>query len=301
MVPTLQHVIESPFGVRFATTVGRLLPLRWGYFIADRVADLILSRPASELVRIVRANQWMAHGQIPDPPDLDQAVRKVFHQMARSIFEVYYYIQRPDAMLRLLDLDSSIQSLCQRSAAESTGMVLAGLHLSNFDLVLRLVCSQILHPLVITIPDPQGGMQLEYHMRKQIGMDIVPASPSAFRQALNRLHQGGLVLTGIDRPIPEPKLRPRFFGHPASLPIHHIFLAMKARVPIMVVAILRRPDGKYHVSTSKPIEMDSYDYTDDNALRNAEKVLAVAEGFIRQAPEQWSETLPVWPQFVNRA
>jgi KDO2-lipid IV(A) lauroyltransferase len=136
---------------------------------------------------------------------------------------------------------------------------------------------------------------LEYEIRKRTGMNLVPASVGALRQALKQLQQGGMVLTGIDRPIEKPEVMPRFFGRPAALPIHHIYLAMKARVPIVITAAYRQEDGKYHVFASEPVEMDSCPVPEETLLHNAEKVLAVAERFIRRAPQQWSVPLPVWP------
>ncbi|HEX5943537.1 MAG TPA: hypothetical protein VFY66_14735, partial [Anaerolineales bacterium] len=56
---------------------------------------------------------------------------------------------------------------------------------------------------------------------------------------------------------------------------------------------------KYRVFASEPIEMDSCPNSDEAILRNAEKVLSVAEEFIRRAPQQWSVPLPVWPQVMK--
>jgi KDO2-lipid IV(A) lauroyltransferase len=126
----------------------------------------------------------------------------------------------------------------------------------------------------------------------------VPASVSGLRDAVRWLQQGGLVVTGMDRPSADPQDRPCFFGRPAALPVHYAYLAMKARVPVCVVAPIRRPDGKYHVISSDLIEMDPLPDRASAALRNAEKVLATAEQFIRAAPEQWSVPLPVWPDLL---
>jgi len=107
------------------------------------------------------------------------------------------------------------------------------------------------------------------------------------------------VLTGADRPIPNPEVCPLFFGRPAALPVHHIFLATRARVPLVIALTCFQADGKYHAYASEPIEMDSHPDPDVALLRNAEKVLSVAQGFIRQTPWQWSVPLPVWPQILD--
>ena len=108
------------------------------------------------------------------------------------------------------------------------------------------------------------------------------------------------MVTGIDRPVPQPEFQPRFFGRPASLPLHYIFLAIKARVPVRIIITRLHSDGKCRVVASDLIEMDTHFYDEANALRNAEMVLYIAESFIRQAPEQWSVSLPVWPEIFDQ-
>jgi lauroyl/myristoyl acyltransferase len=104
-----------------------------------------------------------------------------------------------------------------------------------------------------------------------------------------------VVVTGIDRPIPSPKSHPVFFGKPSDLPMHSVYLATKTHVPVIVMATIRLPDGKCSIYTSDPIEMDGSAGEDRDILQNAEKVLRIGEDFIRQAPNQWSISLPVWP------
>jgi lauroyl/myristoyl acyltransferase len=189
--------------------------------------------------------------------------------------------------------------LVERSEFSDRGLMLVGLHLSNFDFVLQSMCMQGLKAFVLTIPDPRGGHRMEYEMRKRTGMNLIPASVSALRNAVKYLEQGGVVLTGIDRPVLNPKARPRFFGRASSLPTHHIYLAMKASVPVMVVAARFGTDERYHVTTSEPIEMESYSDHENGIVRNAERVLKEAERFILQAPEQWNMSLPVWPDLME--
>jgi lauroyl/myristoyl acyltransferase len=128
-----------------------------------------------------------------------------------------------------------------------------------------------------------------------MGMNIVPASVGALRGAIKHLRNGGMLVTGLDRPIPHPNRQPKFFGQPASLPIHYVSLASQAHVPIVVMAVIQQADGKYHVFRSDFIEYDS----ERDEVQNAENVLKRAEDFIRRAPQQWNVPLPVWPQFLK--
>jgi hypothetical protein len=66
-----------------------------------------------------------------------------------------------------------------------------------------------------------------------------------------------------------------------------------------VAATKLQQDGKYHVFASESIKMDPHPDPEVERLQNAERVLDVAEEFIRRSPEQWSVPLPVWPQVMD--
>jgi lauroyl/myristoyl acyltransferase len=296
---SLQQIINSSLSLRLASTLARSLPPWLGYQIAARVAERIVRQSNSNLVRAVRANQWVVSGEQLAGDALDQAVRETFHSWARCIFDLYHYIDDPEGTRQLIVLESSFQQFARRPEFGERGLVIVGLHVSNFDLILQWLCKQGMKPLTLTIPDPQGGRRMEYETRKRAGMNLVPVSVGAFRQAIKHLQRGGMVVTGIDRPIPEPDACPRFFNRPAALHMHHVFLATKARVPIVIAVARLQDDGKYHVCASDPIDMESHPDPATGMLRNAENVLTVAEEFIRQVPHQWSVPLPVWPQVMD--
>jgi phosphatidylinositol dimannoside acyltransferase len=301
MVINVQRLNDSPFVIKLISTLGRLLPLKLGHSLADYVAGRLAERKDSPMIRAIRANQWVARGETLDKEALDRAVYETLRNSARSIFDLYHYILNPRSAGRLIVLDPATQQLVRRPEFERRGLVVVGIHLSNSDLALQWLCSQGFRILVLTIPDPQGGRRTEYERRVKSGINIVPASVGALRQSLRYLQQGGVVLTGIDRPITSPGARPRFFGRPAALPTHHIFLATKARVPVMLMVTNLQADGKYHILTSDPIEMDPDPDREKGTIRNAEKVLNIAENFIRQVPQQWSISLPVWPETLDLA
>jgi KDO2-lipid IV(A) lauroyltransferase len=299
MTLDVETLTNSSLGIRLLSTIAGNIPRRVGHRIADFAAGQIALQRNSRLVRAVRRNQWVVLGEDPASEALDRAVRETLRHSARSIFDLYHYIHDPEATGQMIVLDSAAEQLTNRCKFENRGLMLVGIHLSNFDLILRWFCRQGIEPLVLTVPDPRGGRRAEYEMRRQIGMNLVPATVAGLRRALRHLQQGGAVLTGIDRPISRPRLLPCFFGRPAALPVHHIFLATRARVPVAVAAAMLETDGKYHVRITDLVEMDGGHDQEIETLRNAETVLRMAEGFIRQAPQQWSVPLPVWPSTLD--
>ena len=300
MTIDVQQVINSSLSLRIVSSLAQRLPSQLGYRIAYGLAEQLARRQNSELIRAIRLNQWVASRERLAGEALDHAARETLRYWARSLFDLYHYNPDFEATRRLIVFDSSFDVIAKRAEFERRGLVIAGLHLSNFDLVLQWLCKDGLKLLVLTIPDPKGGRRIEFEMRKRIGMNVLPASVGALKHAIKHLQRGGMVLTGIDRPIDQFDVSPRFFGRPAALPIHHIFLALKANVPVVVTATYFQPDGKYQVFASELIELNSDTSATEGTRQNAEKVLAVAEKFIERSPQQWSVPLPVWPQVMDR-
>jgi phosphatidylinositol dimannoside acyltransferase len=295
----LQQIINNPFAVNLAFFLGKAIPPGIGSPLCNFIGDWVATRRDSNVTEAIRANQWVVRGANLEKKTLDKAVQETLRNNIRDLYSLYHYVQNPEATQRLIHLNAVARELIERPEFAERGLVILGLHLSGFDLILQSICRQGLKAMVLTIPDPQGGRLIEYEMRKKTGMNLIPASLSTLRQAVKHLEQGGMVLTGLDRPVPDPKYHPRFFGHAAALPTHYISLALKARVPVVIMAAIYQADGKYHVLSSEPIEMEWDSDREKEILRNAENVLNQAEEFIRLAPQQWNVPMPVWPQLLG--
>lgn len=289
-----QKILDNPYAVGLAYTLGQSIPYRSGYKLADFIAAHLAAQKNLKLVQAVRANQWVVRGETLGKEGLDHAVHETLQHAARSIFDLYHYIKRLEAAKRQIIFDSTSQSLITRPEFSNRGLVVVGLHMSCFDLVLHVLCRLGMKMTVLTIPDPQGGRFVEYDMRRRAGMNILPISNENFRYALDYLRKGGIVLTGLDRPRTEARIRPLFFGRPSMLPMQYIYLAIKAQVPVMIIVANQKQNRQYHIYTTELIEMDHHPDREKEMIINTEKVLSIAEDFIRRLPQQWSISLPVW-------
>ena len=296
----LQQIINSPYTVRFISAVARLFPPGIAYPACDLIGKWAAARRHSPVTQAVRLNQWMARGATLDGKTLDDAVRETLQNNVRDLYELYHHLDRYEIIRRKLCLNPLADELVRRPEFNGRGLVIVGIHLGSFDSILLSMVHQGFKPLVLTIPNPQGGRRVEFEMRQRTGMNIVPASLDALRQATRHLERGGLVLTGIDRPVADIRLHPRFYGQPAPLPTHHILLALKARVPVVLMAVIRQEDGKYNVLSSDIMEMEQHSNHERAILQNAEMVLEQAESFIRLVPQQWNVPLPVWPELIDK-
>jgi lauroyl/myristoyl acyltransferase len=295
MTDDAREIINSRFGLNVASFIGTHTSSTLGHRIASFIADIISTRKSWKIVRTTRCNQWIANGECLDSDALDQAVRKNFRNTAIAVFDYYHNLNNPAASLRSIVPHPFAVELTQRPEFGERGLIIAGIHMSNFSMIYQIGGLAGTKALVITLPELNQAYQKQWDLRRKSGLSFVTASVGSMKYAINHLRKGGVVITAADRPDQNSSYRPKFFGHPAALPAHHIFLALKANVPIIVAAVLQKPDGMYDFLFSHPIEMIPHPNRQKEILINAENVLRVAEDYIRHDPSQWSMTFPVWP------
>ncbi|HWQ84825.1 MAG TPA: lysophospholipid acyltransferase family protein [Anaerolineales bacterium] len=276
--------------------MSRKLPEGAGYRFASSLGDWMGRRRSLEMVRAVRANQWVASSCQADSDSLDRAARETYQHTARCLYDLYHNLQDIEKLYTRVDFSPRFIQFLEDRQKPSQGLVLGGIHLSNYDLAIHAVGRRGLKAFALGVANPGSGYQWQNKLRAESGIQIIPSSANALRHAIHQLEANGTVITGLDRPLPDSKYQPSFFGRPAALPVMHIMLALKANVPIKVPYALMNHEGRYHMDISEPIEMEPYPDRHEEILRNAERVLSVAEGYIRRAPQQWAMFYPVWPE-----
>lgn len=293
-------------GVGLAYGLGRVVPPSLGLRLADWIGRGLSRQRGQAMVRAVRCNQWVVSGGQLNGPALDRAVRDTFSHTAYTLYTYYHQLsQVKDGVSKavILDLPQKFLEILLDAQASQTGLIVVGLHMGNFDLIMqaaaRLAGEQAnLRGLVLSFPEPGKGYQWQNKLRQQPNLEIIPASLAAIRKAEQWLAGGGVVLSGLDRPLPDMKYRPHFFGRPASLPVLHVPLALRSKAPVLVVAVLLQPDKTYQLMISDLYKMKEYPDRQKEILVNAETLLEAGENFIRRSPQQWSMYYPVWPDAV---
>ena len=183
--------------------------------------------------------------------------------------------------------------------AQSTGrgIVVVAPHLGNLDLGLAGFAAEGYDIQAITYEDAPGGYQLQNRLREGSGYVITPADADAAKMAFARLRQGGIVLTGVDRPLPNGAKMVQFFGRPAPLPTGYIRLALSTN-SLFFVVWMESTAGGYCARATGPIDLVRTGSRSKDAVINAEKALEIAEEKIRAQPDEWMMFHPVWPQLM---
>jgi KDO2-lipid IV(A) lauroyltransferase len=291
----IEALINHEYGIRTGLAVARLLPRSISYRLARFLAGRIARRD-QPWVRAVRSNQWVVSGEQASASELDTAVQKVFEYRACSIVDLYHSIHVRERILEAVEFDASAMQMIERSQKGEEGLVLVVPHTGNYELAGLAAAIRGGVGAALTNPEQPGGYKYHDKIRRDYGIQAMPASISTFKVAAQALREGRFVATGIDRPLPDAGHRPRFFGRPTAVPVHYVVLAMKANVPMMLAHTHRRSDGRQVVSASDPIPVENYGDRRTTIAANAERMLQMCEEIIKRDPYQWAMFFSVWPE-----
>jgi len=292
---SLQSFINGRFGIGLILALGKIIPPSIGYPLTEKVSLLLSAQKKSNIVRTARGNQWIISGCSLSSEELDAQTRETFRQTSRWLFDFYHNINNYQAILDRVTLSPKLVKFLTDRLGGDEGTIMVAPHLSNFDFGGRAMVLHGFDIQVLSYPQPHGGYQWQNKLRKDIGMNVTPMSIESMRTAKTRLKNGGVVVTGMDRPLDRSNYHPRFFGYPAAVPTSYVRMALQTNAAVLVIACIGLPEENYHVECSDLIYMESDDDPVREIEKNAEKVLREAEKFIRAHPSQWAMFYPVWP------
>jgi lauroyl/myristoyl acyltransferase len=287
-------LVTGRHGPTFARALCRLLPRRLAYGVGWRLAERVASRDDLPLIQRLRANHAVIYGLPVDHPRVAESVSRLLQNTVTSSVDLFKALDDgPEAIRASCHLDQSVHEIIQNRIATGRGMVLVSAHTCSFDMAMLYFCQLFPSVQALSNPDPRGSSRDMNNIRLRHGLDITPISRAALRKALQRLRHGGLVAIAGDIPV-EGSTGLEFFGRPARLPVGHARLAMKSGAAVMVGISRRTGQGRYSLQGSlSPRPPSSGDRSRD-AICWAQSSLAILEGHIRLAPEEWLMPRQVW-------
>jgi KDO2-lipid IV(A) lauroyltransferase len=210
-----------------------------------------------------------------------------FHNLGKGRFTAAQF--RPEVRI-----SPEVQGYLDEAYATGRGLLIIGTHTSNFDLGGMALASHLpVTPQVLSLSDPAPGFAFVNRLRAKGDGELTPISPETLRRAIDRLRNGGVVMTAVDRPVAGGSHPVTFFGSTAWLPTHYIRIPLITDCLVMTAAF--RYDGKaYDLLANRPMSMVRTGSAEADRQANLERILLQIEGFVRAAPDQWMVFAPVW-------
>ena len=292
----LQDLISSKPMMRIGIFIGPHMPRAVGYGLARVVAGFI-ARQKPQVYWTVRANLRQILGPEADDGKLHEMTRHVFFHAGQTYYDFFHALGQPTEVLaEAVHIRDEHEAFIRSEMARGQGVLLLGTHMSNFDLLGLSVGARGLPIQMLSLADPQAGFNILNYLRVKEGFKVTPITPQSLRAAIRRLKSGGIVATGIDRPIPEDRELIEFFGRLAYLPLGPVRLALMTGATVVMGICYYEPDKGYALNFAGPIEMIRTGDRRQDILTNTRKLAVILEENIRAHPEQWMMFHPFWPE-----
>jgi len=290
----VQDLFSSKPMTRAGLFIGQHMP-RWvGYGLA-RIAASVIARRKPQLYWTVRANLCQILGPEVDDGTLHEMTRHVFFHAGQTYYDFFHAVgQPPQVWRKAVRIPEAIVENIKAAMAQGRGVLLLSTHMSNFDLAGLAVGSQGFPIQMLSLADPQAGFHILNYLRAKGGFEVTPITTESLRAAIRRLKNGGAVVTGMDRPMPEDRELIEFFGRPAYLPVGPARLALMSGATVILGNCYYDPNEGYIIEATEPMEMIHTGDRRQDVLANTRRLAAILEGYVRAHPEQWMMFHPVW-------
>jgi lauroyl/myristoyl acyltransferase len=280
--------------------LSRLIPRRFGHR-AIRIVTFFVARRDSQLTRTIRANMRVVLDTEPGDPKIDRLVHDILHLSASGTYDFFRALASPiEENRRLIDMPQALWDALDPTSRPGRGLLVVGPHVGVLDLAgIGFAASPFVDAYdiqVLSYALPPSGYEVVNDLRATEGLTLTPSSGDALREAAERLRNGGIVFTGLDRPPPRNKKAQTatFFDKPARLWDGFARLAVTNDALLLIIWVERVTEGRYRLNIVRqldPIELDG----NDPVATLWRATLDETETIIAAHPDQWLMFFPVWP------
>lgn len=291
----VQDILGSPPFVVLGIVIAHILPPFLGRKLAQSIAKG-MRRRRSYMFLMARENLAHVVGDKIGEEELDSMAETAIYHSGSTCYDMFRLSAKDYQSGRAkIKLNPKEWARACEVFHDERGTVIVGPHMSNFDLVAQWFAAQGFEIQALGLKGPSRGTQVVNLVRRHRQVTVTPITMSSLRSAVARLRGGGIVATGVDRPVEGSDELLPFFGVPGPLPTGHIRLALRTNSRIVAACCTQDGNGCYSIRIAPPLDMQRTGDRAKDVRHNAMRVLAIIEDMIRQAPEQWLMFVPVWP------
>ena len=279
---------------RLLIALCNLLPQRFLYFIALRVADLnfFWLDPAGR--RAVEDNLGIV---LPgaSPERIHKEARWVFRNFAKYLTEFFRFRHFDLAFFRTNMAMFGLEYV-DAALAAGRGCVVSSAHLSNWELGAAGRSIMGGKKMTVSVAMHRYGRINDLFMRERerMGLMVADMEKDAARALMRALRRNEVVGVMGDRDPTRQGVTVNFFGHPCRFPQGPARLALATGAPLIHAFCLRRSSDSFsrvfHPTIPVPAEGDR----DEKVRRMTQAFADLIAETIRLHPEQWAVFYHFW-------
>lgn len=282
---------------RALTWLSPKVPAAFGYWVAERVGDLIFFWNP-EVRDHIEHNQRHVLGAGATDKQVANKARLALRNLMKNYFDQFrlWALSAQELMDRV-----ELQGLkyLEEALEHGKGVVLVTAHFGSPEIVAQsLAVRDYQITSVVEHIQPEEFFQLMYSLRTSHGLELLPIDGPLLK-LVRTLRKNGIVGLVGDRDITESGICVPFFGEEAQMPDGAVQLALRTGASLLVAYSVRLPDNRFRAIGRPPIYLEQTGDFDADVRAGVEKIVCEMERFIGESPEQWVVSVPLWDTGCN--
>jgi lauroyl/myristoyl acyltransferase len=292
---------------RAGTRLAALLPGVVGRTVAEAGGVLAARAPVpagigagrglAERRALVRRHLRRVLGPGPSERELSRRVDDTFASYARYWAES---LRLPSLTRSEIDAGMSFRRLDRLfdARAAGRGVILALPHLGGWEWGGTWIAGAG-HPTSVVVEALADPDLFEWFVgwRRHLGLEVIPAGPSAGAAYLAALRANRVLCLLCDRVVGGVGgVAVEFFGERTLLPAGPVTLALRTGAPLLPAAVYFGPGVDEHLAVVRPpVDLTRHGRLRDDIVAGTQALAAELEELIGRAPTQWHLMQPNWP------
>ncbi|MBX3175923.1 MAG: lysophospholipid acyltransferase family protein [Candidatus Hydrogenedentes bacterium] len=242
-----------------------------------------LARCVPRVYRVARANLELAYGDSLSGPEKHRILRGCVDNLALVAAEFGHLqsLAREQGAGRALTVEGA------EFIERGRGYLCIGAHLGNWELMAPCMAASGYPVAEVVRPFDDPGVDRVIDGIRTAGGIVTIPKDRAGGEILNRLKAGYLVGILADQSPRDNGVPVTFFGAPCWATVGPVMIAVRAKVPVVPVALVRRADGGYVLRFYPPITMSRTGDLRADLRENTQKCQDAIEAMVREYPAQW--------------
>ena len=227
--------------------------------------------------------------------EINKIAYKNFVSIGITFMEIMAF-QKMDGEQVLSLSDINNLELAKRKVNNGKGSILLTAHLGNWELGALTMGLSLNKRINVLVKKQRNRLVADWmsEIRERFNNKEIPLGAS-IRELYKTLISGGVVgIVGDQRGRKEDGIVVQFFNQPTVTFQGFAALAIKNRVPIVVVLNIRRPSGKYIFDIEEINYENLPESLPDQIVELNQRYMTILENKIREAPEQWLWMHNIW-------
>jgi phosphatidylinositol dimannoside acyltransferase len=279
---------------RAGAEIARLVPEPLGAPLARGLAQFAPTL-LTERRHQVERNLRRIYGPDFSGAELHRAVTATFDSYGRYFYELFRLPTYAPEWIESHFRCTGIEHIAAAVEA-GTGAVLALPHLGNWDFAGAWLALQGYTVTVVAEPvEPPELFEWFVQTRAELGMRVVPLSPSAGTEVLKAVRNNEVVCLLSDRDLTGDGVDVEFFGERTTMPGGPAMLALRGGAPLLPAGCYFRTEGRHRTDILEPVPSEREGRIRDDVARVTQTLAHRFEDLIRVAPTHWHLLQPNWP------